>query len=577
MTNCDTRVAQVTSDNRVSEMTLHHAAGDNDAPRERPTGSEHTHGWLPRFGKRAAAVDWTRQNRDAVIIGAIVVAALAVRLATIRYPGLAVTNWKEIDYISISRNFETHGFNIFTPQESWPAVPPRVTPMEFPLVPWAASILYAIFGFSVYTVRILPLLAWLTLIVYVATIAGRWGTSRTRRLAALFAAALPLWHPYGRVLFSDPFAVVASTAAIYHTQRWLDNHSRRQLVIAGACLSLAGLLKIECLWIGIPISWLVLNSALRRDRRIAVKAAIAGLAAAVPIAGWYAWASYLEVHDLPAFSVFRGHSKFLTATELSSHQWWSTMMSRLVSDAGQAPGLAIAIIGVLALVHLRRRYHVYWVWVASVVAYTLVVAEGQLDAPYRQLYWVPVLAIAMAVGLETLGTAVANHWPATNKSTDPVAQAHSMDRLSRVISAVVATAVVIAILVTNSHEIRGPKSDADPIRSIVAAQLRELMPSGTPIIAAGEFDPHVGGNDISPVLYYYADVRGWTLQPGQCTVQRVEQLAAQGARFFVEVPPFGEHELTTCSTSTRTALKARYPVLHDGNYLLLRLSGDEAP
>jgi 4-amino-4-deoxy-L-arabinose transferase-like glycosyltransferase len=264
-------------------MKLRHATADNDTQCEKSGDPQHTHGRLPHFGRRTSAVEWLRQNSDAITIGAIVVATLAIRLVTIQHPGLAVTNWKEIDYISISRNFESHGFNIFTPQESWPAVPPRVTPMEFPLVPWAASILYALFGFSVYTVRILPVLAWLTLIVYVGAIAGRWGTSRVRRLAALFAAALPLWHPYGRVLFSDPFAVVASTAAIYHTQRWLDSHSRRQLILAGTCLSLAGLLKIECLWIGIPISWLVLSSSWRRDRRIAASAAIAGLVAAVPI------------------------------------------------------------------------------------------------------------------------------------------------------------------------------------------------------------------------------------------------------------------------------------------------------
>lgn len=81
-------------------------------------------------------------------LGAIVLFFALIRLAGIAIPSLQWTAWKEIDYISISTNYIDNGFKFHEPTITWPAEPPRVTAMEFPLVPYLSAFLYKVFGFN---------------------------------------------------------------------------------------------------------------------------------------------------------------------------------------------------------------------------------------------------------------------------------------------------------------------------------------------------------------------------------------------------------------------------------------------
>ena len=144
-----------------------------------------------------ASLQWT-------VLALILIGCLAVRLITIDVPPLDRTKWKEIDYIEISKNYVKNDFNFFKPEITWPAEPPRVTAMELPVVPFAAAILYKIFGYNVFTVRLIPLAFWLVLVVYVFLLARRELGPLVGLAAAMAAAIMPLYHEFRNILFSEP-------------------------------------------------------------------------------------------------------------------------------------------------------------------------------------------------------------------------------------------------------------------------------------------------------------------------------------------------------------------------------------
>jgi 4-amino-4-deoxy-L-arabinose transferase-like glycosyltransferase len=170
--------------------------------------------WLDLFNRllSADAVSKTARWRLMVLI---IVAFLSLRLWTLGSPLLDRTSWKEIDYIAVSTNYWQHGYNLLWPEVTWPAEPPRVTEMELPVVPYAAALLYPVLGFNVYSVRLVVVFAWLLLVVYVWRLATREMGPVIGLASALATALMVLYHPFGRILHSEPLLVAMSVVAVF--------------------------------------------------------------------------------------------------------------------------------------------------------------------------------------------------------------------------------------------------------------------------------------------------------------------------------------------------------------------------
>jgi 5,10-methylenetetrahydrofolate reductase len=68
-----------------------------------------------------------------------------------------------------------------------------------------------------------------------------------------------------------------------------------------------------------------------------------------------------------------------------------------------------------------------------------------------------------------------------------------------------------------------------------------------------------GGNDLSPIIYYYSHVQGWSLQNGQWDMDLVDRLIGKGADFFVGQYIMREDGLDDFVEQVR----AKYKVLYE--------------
>lgn len=489
--------------------------------------------------------DYLSLRYQNLIILLILLMILIIRLYFINTPEIDRTAWKEIDYITISKNYVTNGFNFFLPTITWPAEPPRVTAMELPLVPYLASFLYYFFGFNVYTVRCITLLASLSMIILVFKLAKKELGQIPAILASLISGLLPLHNFFNKFLFSEPTMIAFSVFAIYYFSKWMDSGKTKHVVLATFGFTMAILLKLEPLYLSIIFFGLFVHKY-KLDYLKYKPLFLFGLASVILPIAWYSYVYYLTYHSIDVFGIFKGHDKFQTFGMLSHKWWYMTMGRHLIALAGGKFGFFLVLSGAVSLI-LSRRGLIFFLYLAAIFFYFIIVAEGNIDGPYRQLVIVPPFSCFMAIGVISL-TYPLNLITKFSKKKLPVIY--------------LCLSLIIVIAIQFRH--LGFKS----AHSTLPAHVQEWQLAGivqkysnnkSKLVTLGAYSLNKGGNDVSPVIYYYTGIQGWTLQKNEWNVDTVEKLKTKGADLLVGYNLYREPGMTEFVST----LEKIYPVLYE--------------
>lgn len=465
------------------------------------------------------------------ILFVIIVGIAAFRLMTISVPSLEWTSWKEIDYLTISQNYWKNGLNFFQPEVTWPAEPPRVTEMELPLVPYTSALLYQIFGYGPLTARAVTLFASLLLMVYVYKLARREFNPFIGLLSSLAAGVLPLYHPFSRLLFTEPTMIAMSVVSIYYLAEWADHSNRRNWILAIISLSLTFSLKLETLYLLLPLTWIVFR---KHQFKLGQywKYALLILASLILPVIWYSYAYYLEITGAHLFGIFKGHDKSQFTTLLLDLRWYRTMAGRVINGiTGGLYGFGLFGLGFLALLW-RRKGSLFFAYFLAVAIYFGLIAEGQIDAPYRQLPIIPAMSVFVAIGVQTVVIIILAFYSLMMKLTP----------LGRTISSLAISAsffLVLLIPFQSLDEVLTVDFPAHANRWELAQEIRKSADANSKLVIIGEYSKHVGGYDLSPVLFYYSDLQGWSLTPDKWTQGHIKEFRGKGATHLVFILPFG--------------------------------------
>ena len=493
------------------------------------------------------------ERNSILILAVIVLLVLAVRLFMIGTPSLEWAAWKEIDYLTISKNFWQNGFNILQPQVDWPAEPPRVTEMELPLVPFFTAIFYQIFGYGAFSARFVPLLSYLVMVVFVYKLTKREIGAYTGLLAGLAAGLMPLSHPFSNTLFTEPAMIAMSVVSLYYVAEWIEHQRRREQVLAVIALSLTFSLKLESLYLLLPLSWIAFRQYKFQLRKYFGFVLLVALSFVLPII-WYSYAYYLESTGARLFGIFKGHNKSQIVTMLMDLRWYRTMAGRIINGIfGGIYGSALFLFG-LGLALLHRRGGLIFAYLASVCIYFVLVAEGNVDAPYRQLPLIPSASIFVALGVQAIVVALAIAWKSISTN--------------RTWLLAIPFLFTLLIPVPKLDEVFAPNVPAHADRWQFATEIKKYSDENSKLVVLGEYSKHVGGYDLSPVLYYYSGLQGWTLKPEQWTVEYVEGLRQKGATHFAVILPYGyPYDFVYLPERSYDAfvneMRTKYPVLYE--------------
>jgi 4-amino-4-deoxy-L-arabinose transferase-like glycosyltransferase len=173
--------------------------------------------------------------------------------------------------------------------------------MELPVVPFAAALLYKAFGFSAYSARAVTLVAFLVMMLYVYKLTKRELGVLPALISCFAAGVLPLYHPFGKLLFTEPSMIALSVVSLYHIAQWIDYERRGDWIFALVALSLTIALKLESLYLFLPVAWIAFRKYRWEVRRYKELVVLVLSALILPVL-WYGYAYYIHAFQFPLVS-----------------------------------------------------------------------------------------------------------------------------------------------------------------------------------------------------------------------------------------------------------------------------------
>jgi len=442
----------------------------------------------------------------------LLIVALSVRLVHIDFPVGGFQSWRQADTAAIARNYYEHGFDFLSPQIDWGGNTPGYVETEFPVYPFLVALLYALLGAYDAIGRTLSVLFSLLTIVGVHALGSRFLGTRRGFLAAAVYAVIPLNIYYGRAFMPEAAMLMCSVWGVEHFARWIQRDRSVNLVASAVFVALAALLKLPCLYLGLPILFLALQrfgTSFLRQKSLWIYAGFIF----VSVGAWYAHAHQIYQHSGLSFGIwFFGSDKWGMAAPLLSIKFWNDVLFKSIAErhftyAGFVPFLIGLFVRRASLPE-----RVFDWWLLALLIFILLVPIGNQVHDYYQLPFSIPGVMFIAKGLDFLWA----HARAAGRTT------------SRWIAlgVVVLSAIGIPVLSTlrMASFIGGEQRD-NPLYELGRAVDR-LTPPDARVIAVDEGDP---------VFLYHARRKGWHAFPQHLTVESVEEKVRQGARYL-----FGE-------------------------------------
>ncbi len=484
-------------------------------------------------------------RRHRFLLG-ILALALLPRLIHLDSRPLGRHAWRQCDTASVARNFHENGYRLLSPQIDWAV--PGYAEMEFPLYPWVTSLGYAVLGEAEWLARLLAVAGSLVTILFLYLIVGRIVSPAAGLWAAFFLALLPLSLYFGRAIMPESWMLAATAAGVYWFLRWSEDDSWGFYLLSAAAVTLACLLKLTNLYLGLPLLWLGWR---RYGSRVLLewKIWLHALLVMVPVGLWY-W----HAHDLGAtygasFNVLTtagsdkwGNWALLISPEFYSRLVFGFIAGRLVTWVG-----FVLLIVALFLPRRTRNERLLDVWFLAVVIVLLIANQGAYDHEY---YSLPLLLPAAGF----LG-----------KLFDRRMETH---RLLLTLSAVAIVALSLHRYAGYLGEEAGIGDPGYPARQdLMAARVLEQNTSPSEVV--------VSCNATNPTWLYLARRRGWGRSCASESQESFQRLLDSGASSMI-----GHWSDLQTPEGQRVAryLRTMHPLAYDdGELFVVRLTGRDDP
>jgi len=446
----------------------------------------------------------------------------------INSPFLDHHSWRQTDTAAIARNFYNNGFDLFHPQIDWGGSGPGYVETEFQIIPFIIAILYKIFGVSEWVARLVVIAFSLGSVYLLYMLARTYFDVKTSVFSVLIFIISPLELYFGRTVMPDSAMIFFSIGSLYFFDKWVKREEWGLFAIAVICTTLAFLLKISALYLGLPLLWL---SYSKYGKKLIVEPNIYlfALLALIPPAIWYYYA-HTAFAQYATFGIWDiGSGKWGNMEIWFDREFYIMMFNRLATVVFTPVGLILFIYG-LSL-KSRLRTNLFHFWVLAVFIYIMIVANGNFAHDYYQRPLVPAGAIFVGLALSKI-------YEKNN----------------------VVSLGLIAIILTSAIYTAAPFY-AEDTTILDAATTTDKIVEKNALIATTESE--IGAN---PDILYYSQRKGWTVQGTSWSPEMLDSLKSQGADYFVVAPQLlllNNTEFSNYLFSTYKSLIGSYFVIFD--------------
>jgi 4-amino-4-deoxy-L-arabinose transferase-like glycosyltransferase len=480
-------------------------------------------------------------------IWAIVLLAIGIRLYHISFPVAGWHSWRQADTAAIARNLYQNGFNLLYPQIDWGGNSPGYVESEFQLYPFLVALLYKGFGVDDMFGRLLSVLFSATTVYGLYLLTKKYCSESIALWAAFLYAVVPLNIYFGRAFMPESAMLMFSVLGIYWFSEWVDGGRVIYFIFALLCVSLAVLLKLPALYLGLPLLYL---AYCKYEKKLFKKLSLwlfvffVFLSAGV----WYYHAHQLYLSSGLTFGIWDagtgkwGNLNTIITAKFYNDVFFKSIAERHLTYAGFVP----FVIG-LFIHRQTKEEKVFDYWLLAIVVYIIIVARGNQVHEYYQLPFIlPAVVFA--------GKAFDKYLSISAFSVSSKARLATSSFFGLCL-----VGIFVLAYLRYANFMNGETESSALFK--MGASVQSLTDENALIVAVNE------GN---PVVLYRSNRKGWNSSPEDLDSLFLQEKRAQGAKFIVgEKNIFGNNS----RQQTLNRLLSNYEsVVNNSEYFILKLN-----
>jgi hypothetical protein len=330
------------------------------------------------------------------------------------------------------------------------------------------------------------------------------------------------------MFFGDPLMVFFGVLGMYAFVRWIGNQRWRYLLLSSFCISMAVLLKLVALYLGLPILYLCLAKyKLRFVKEVPIL--VFGVLVLLPPLLWYHHAHQLYLEFRNTFGILSGGSSKLARLDLFLHPAFYTTVAGRLSVYLFTPLIFLLCLYGLTKWQQTTVNNVTHVWFIGVLAFFVVAARGVFAADYYLLPLLPPGVVLASSGL----FAILN-------SLHSTALMRTKRRKTLV---TVSESLLLICTLLGAHYLFNTRVVENEDRIMkrlkaVGQHVGTVTEKGSLIIVASAHERQwqvrsQNELDTPAHIFYFSDRRGWYVAMRWLKKELIEQRRAEGARYLV--------------------------------------------
>ncbi len=476
----------------------------------------------------------------------ILILALVLRLVHIDFPVAGWHSWRQADTASMARNFYENGLNFFNPKIDWRGNTSGIVESEFPAYPFIVSLFYAAFGFNEMWGRLLSVFFSLFTICGLYLLVRKYISDSVALWSAFIYSVIPLSIYYSRTFMPESAMLMCSVWGIFWFSRWIDEGKIGFYILSACSISLAILLKIPALYLGLPLlylTWLKFGRSTFNKGMLWLFA----FSILIPVVLWYYHAHQLFLESGLTFGIWEfGTDKWGNLDIIFTAKFYNDIFMKSIAERHLTYAGFIPFIAGLFIKRQTKQERLFDFWLIAVVIYFLIVAKGNQVHEYYQLPF--ILPAVVFVG------------KAFNKFLrwDSFRFSLNTKPLLTILFSLLLGGIIFLSYLRYERFLNSETVNSSLFR--LAAAVQQLTSKDELLIAVNEFNP---------IVLYRADRKGWNSSADQLDSEFLEDKKKKGAKYLIgEIPIFNTHE----REKTLNWLLNNYNVISKGeDYFIISL------
>lgn len=332
---------------------------------------------------------------------------LLLHLPFFNLPPQAAHVWRQCNTLAVARNFYEEGMDITHPRVDRRGTSDGVTGMQFPIYEYGLACIYKVTGEHFWVHRVYSfIISCLGLVFFYLLLnrvfnnpflafAGAWGLCWSAEIYYHGINALP-----------DILALTLSITGLYYFVSWRQNRSIAQLIASLACITMAGLTKLQFLVVGLPMAYVVLRDLSAKKPSLSwllIMMVYGAIAVGIPLL-WYNHANDMIARS--GLADFGLHTEKAGSTaelfDIFKHNFISDLPEVLLNYAGTV----FFVLGIYAFFKSKEMCRKYLIpallWLAGFTVFYIMLSARFRHHAYYFIAIIPFLFVAVAIGANWL-------------------------------------------------------------------------------------------------------------------------------------------------------------------------------